>query len=253
MKAADVSATTLKMKPKRPTPEPLREADAKAAVLQRFRELGRISRHTIIANEFSLGVESVRADLALFGEDSIVGIEIKTDLDSLKRLPRQMDAYRRNFDEVVLIAGERQLQRLDLEFLSDVEVWRFASNGSLDLVHSPKPQGRPLSRWPLLTSEERASALRGCDRASGIDDRVISGLLKRRFKSTSDDFWQAVGRGKVRPAHLPALSRFEHIRAAVAANEAERCSVWHAWEMQMDALVCGDGKSRSVSPFLVGV
>lgn len=241
------------MNPKRPTPEPLREADAKAAVLQRFRELGRITRQTVIANEFSLGVEGVRADLALFTEASIAGVEIKTDLDSLKRLPRQMDAYRRNFDEVVLIAGERQLQRLDLGLLRDIEVWRLARNGSLDLVHSPKPQARPRSRCSLLTFEERASALRGCDRADDIDNEVVSELLKRRFKSTSDDFWQAVGRGRIRPAHLRSLSRFEHVRAAVAAHEAERCSVWQAWELQMDALVSRDRQSSSVSPLLVGV
>lgn len=39
--------------------------------------------------------------------DRIVGYEIKSDLDSLRRLPRQIDAYRDVVERAYLVVGER--------------------------------------------------------------------------------------------------------------------------------------------------
>ncbi|MEW5012260.1 sce7726 family protein [Clavibacter michiganensis subsp. michiganensis] len=62
-----------------------------------------------IVEEFFVG-ESGRIDLALIGK-TLVGYELKSDLDTLNRLPRQMQAYGEVFEYCTLVVTERHLQR----------------------------------------------------------------------------------------------------------------------------------------------
>lgn len=57
-----------------------------------------------VVDEMGLNHGSVRADMAVIN-GSMHAFEIKSDLDTLKRLPRQQEAYSAIFDKVTLIVG----------------------------------------------------------------------------------------------------------------------------------------------------
>jgi hypothetical protein len=58
--------------------------------------------------EFWVPRTNERADLAVIGS-GMFGFEIKSDRDTLRRLPRQVDAYGRLFDHCTIVAAERHL------------------------------------------------------------------------------------------------------------------------------------------------
>src|SRR5579859_5791300 len=100
--------------PKMPKPLTKRrfdEVDIKASVLNELRSQGRIDRRTPIANEFCLGRTGVRVDLMLWS-DELIGIEVKSELDSLRRLAGQLSAYTAYCDHTVLVVASRHLSQL---------------------------------------------------------------------------------------------------------------------------------------------
>jgi hypothetical protein len=61
--------------------------------------------------EFWVPRSHVRADLAVIGR-SMDGFEIKTERDSLQRLPRQAVAYGRVFDQCTVVVAEKHCDRV---------------------------------------------------------------------------------------------------------------------------------------------
>jgi hypothetical protein len=75
-----------------------------AELSQKYNDL----EHDLIVEEF--GCNSARADVAVIN-GSLHAFEIKSDSDSLERLPSQVEAYRGVFDYVTLVCGCRLLER----------------------------------------------------------------------------------------------------------------------------------------------
>ena len=65
---------------------------------------------TLIVEEFGLCQGDVRVDVAVVN-GSINGYEIKSDRDTLKRLPRQQEIYSKVFDSVTLISTKKHLKK----------------------------------------------------------------------------------------------------------------------------------------------
>jgi len=63
----------------------------------------------LIVEELGVCRGTVRVDLAVISE-TLKGFEIKSDKDTLKRLPSQAAAYNRVFDTVTIVVGPRHLK-----------------------------------------------------------------------------------------------------------------------------------------------
>jgi hypothetical protein len=63
-----------------------------------------------LVDEFWMPRSNERADLAVIGR-WLDGFEIKTDRDSLRRLPRQAAAYGRVFDRCTVVVAEKHVER----------------------------------------------------------------------------------------------------------------------------------------------
>jgi hypothetical protein len=61
--------------------------------------------------EFWVPRSNERADVAVIGSTAIDGFEIKTERDTLKRLPRQAEAYTRLFDRCHAVLAVRHLDK----------------------------------------------------------------------------------------------------------------------------------------------
>ncbi|MBP7052551.1 MAG: sce7726 family protein [Phycisphaerae bacterium] len=64
---------------------------------------------TLVVNELGLNHGRCRADIAIIN-GQLVGYEIKSDEDSLRRLDGQVKSYNAVFDRVFMIVGERHLE-----------------------------------------------------------------------------------------------------------------------------------------------
>jgi hypothetical protein len=82
------------------------EADVRESL--RAEVLARVSSRAEALYEFWVPRSNERADVAVVGT-AMLGFEIKTDRDTLKRLPRQVEAYSRVFDRCTLVVAERHL------------------------------------------------------------------------------------------------------------------------------------------------
>jgi hypothetical protein len=66
---------------------------------------------TKIVNEFNICHGNARIDIAVIN-GSIIGYEIKSDSDTLQRLPKQIELYNKVFDKVTIISGEVYIDRI---------------------------------------------------------------------------------------------------------------------------------------------
>jgi len=64
--------------------------------------------HTIVVDELGLKNGGIRADIAVVN-GKLVGYEIKTEKDTLSRLPSQIQAYNEVFEKAFIIVSENHL------------------------------------------------------------------------------------------------------------------------------------------------
>jgi hypothetical protein len=84
-----------------------------AVVRHSLREevLAAVSHSAEAVYEFWVPRSNERADVAVIGSAAIDGFEIKTERDTLKRLPRQAEAYTRLFDRCHAVLALRHVDR----------------------------------------------------------------------------------------------------------------------------------------------
>lgn len=192
------------------------EAKVKAATLSQVRAANGRACKPIVTAEFTLGSSGVRADLAVFA-DEMIGLEIKTEKDTLRRLPLQMAAYARYFHHVVAIVAPHHLRNLTADQLCGASLWMCDSEGMLTALH----QGQvnvvaEAAAWDVLTQAERRKGDFGA-------------AMEARYGATSRQFWKAVGHRSIRADDLSLLSRFADGRAQARRFTAERDVRWSHW------------------------
>lgn len=206
----------------------LDEADLKAVVLNELRQRGQAWQRAVIANEFRLGTTSVRADLAVFGTE-FVGIEIKSERDSLKRLNVQVAAYTKYFDRVIVAVSARHLPSLDWKALHKADVWAISESGRISVVSERSELPEMSCLCDLLTFEQRSRHKLDGERADANAAAIFELEFRKRFGETSDHFWQSVGNRRIVPNDLALLSRFRDRREVLSAWTRDQEAQWADW------------------------
>jgi hypothetical protein len=88
----------------------MRDSDVRAAIKDWLGAKYGADPDTRIVEEMGIWSGSVRVDIAVIN-GSLNGYEIKSDRDTLSRLPFQQDLYSRVFDTVELIVGRRHVEK----------------------------------------------------------------------------------------------------------------------------------------------
>ena len=121
----------------------------RTAVVQRIL-LGRHSLNTAsVLNEFR-GARS-KADLVILNGTS-TAYELKSDRDSLARLPHQLEDFRRHFAKVAVVASENHLSRLEQLAPSDVGIFTLTRNFSLRTIREPLHRPELIDPGSLIDS-----------------------------------------------------------------------------------------------------
>src|SRR5260221_341269 len=84
----------------------MRDRDVRSALFTHVVERFRSDANTLIIHELGVLNGSCRIDLAVVN-GLLHGYEIKSDSDTLDRLPSQADAYASIFDRVTLVVGSK--------------------------------------------------------------------------------------------------------------------------------------------------
>lgn len=207
----------------------LNEQQVKALVLETYRQQRGNWAGDVIASEYRLGETSVRVDLAILGSN-FVGIEIKSELDSLRRLPVQVRAYAQFFDRVIVVVSERHLAKLDWHSLQAADVWSVGTDGRVSVVADQVDcqQHRCLSE--LLTFAQKRR-YRSVDPSGPCEEgrHAFEAEFRERFGRTSAIFQAEVEGREIRATDLHALSRFRERKQVADAWKASREAEWDAW------------------------
>lgn len=211
-----------------------------------------INARSTIASEYVLGNTGRRADLAVRNGSRFIGIEVKSQYDTLTRLQDQLKIYTACFDDVMIVLDERHLEE-GLEIASaEVAVFEVDREGGIKLRREPamNPQVDPITRLQLLTVQElkkltgytlsapakRSLLLEQAGKLQGdvIGDAVLDAFTQTFF-NTSGDFWRHVKRKRVTLEALGCLSRFAPERVNLRERQDQKTRFWDTW--QQDAFV----------------
>jgi hypothetical protein len=119
----------------------VREAQFRTLLIRRITARQKVGAGSRIFQEFALPQQGARIDLALVNSQ-LSGFEIKTDRDSLARLPSQELAYGKVFDRLYLVAQSRHIDKgADL-----LPSWW----GLIELTSGKWVQHRPAGRNPKV-------------------------------------------------------------------------------------------------------
>lgn len=88
----------------------MRDYDVRVAVRKRLEAEHLGDANTRIVEEMNVWSGTVRIDVAVINGE-LCGYELKSDRDTLERLPLQIEVYGRVFDRVVLVVGARHVRK----------------------------------------------------------------------------------------------------------------------------------------------
>lgn len=152
------------------------DADIRRALLQH------LAVHPLIIKEMGV-CGQVRCDVVALGEE-MVGYEIKSDADTLRRLPRQVEWYSRVLDRAHVVTTERHLEGVQ----SVVSEWwgvMVASGPADDVRLQPlreagvNPSLDTRSLVDLLWRPEALAALEARGLARGYRSKTFSAMADR--------------------------------------------------------------------------
>jgi len=208
----------------------LDESDLKALVLNEVRRQALGGDTPVVANEYRVGSTSVRADMAFLGSE-FVGVEIKSERDSLKRIRSQVDAYSLYFDRVIVVVADRHLRHLDWKALRAAEVWKVDRSGRVTVAAQQSQFAGTACLSTLLTHKQRVQngLLNSPSPSEDHVREVFEREFRKRFGSTSAKFWLNVEGRAVRAEDLATLSRFKDVRETIKTWELERKTQHQLW------------------------
>jgi hypothetical protein len=191
----------------------MRDLDIRLALLSYLQRLHGEDPSALIVEEVSICHGRSRVDMALVDE-RLHGFEIKSQVDSLSRLPGQLRDYGCVFDEVTLVIGLKHLTGV----LKGLPSWCgiiLAERVEGEVLLEPFRQGTqnlhrdPFSLAQLLWREEALEVLQrhGCDR--GVRSKPRAALWQRLAESLAlDDLAEEVREAmKARKSTWRATSR----------------------------------------------
>ena len=158
----------------------MRDSDIRTALRSRLACLHAGDRDTLIVEELGLSQGAARVDVAVINGE-FIGYEIKSDRDTLVRLPKQRLVYSECFDRITIVVGSRHVSKA----LSEVPDWW----GVTEAISGTDPLKRVVvpdaERNPRVQSSTIIKLLWKSEVAAILEK--LSGPVPRRL--TRDELW----------------------------------------------------------------
>lgn len=98
----------------------LSERDIKALLIDWLFDKNMIE-DAVIINEMVVANWSRRADIAV-ANGRLYGFEIKSQLDTLKRLPGQIESFQEHFDKVIVVAASKFIKSIEKQYPAEIGI-----------------------------------------------------------------------------------------------------------------------------------
>jgi hypothetical protein len=150
----------------------MRDRDIRAALWALLDKEHADDPDTLVLDELGICQGETRADVAVVN-GSLAAFEIKSDRDTLTRLPGQVEAYQRVFDIVTVIVGGRYVERINEaipETWGVIQAVPESDSVELKPLREPTKNERvdPLSVTQLLWRDEALALLEERGLAKGL-------------------------------------------------------------------------------------
>jgi hypothetical protein len=141
---------------------------------------------TLIIHELGVCSGDARIDLAVVN-GKLHGYEIKSDADTLKRLPAQAEVYSAVFDLVTIVVGEHHLDAVRAIVPEWWGIVKAASGNPVTLSElrapKPNPSPNPMAIARLLWRAEALSLLRDASLDCGVKSKPREAIYGRLVES----------------------------------------------------------------------
>jgi len=105
------------------------EREIKAAVIDRLFKKGEVCSDAVVISEMVVDSWSRRADVVL-ANGKLSAFEVKSDFDTLSRLPGQLESYCAHFERVVVVITPRFVKKVEEIAPEGVGIWVMEADGS---------------------------------------------------------------------------------------------------------------------------
>lgn len=172
----------------------LREDDLKNAVLHNqhlFAHLGDLGK-SVILYEKKISKRVISDCLLLSSNQGIIGVEIKTDADTTKRLRHQLYGYARTCDYVYVLCHDNKvapvkdvIKELGYGFVGIITYEQFENEPLLGVIHEPRhsPYTNHVNYCDLLWKSEIRQVL----------DTATHTAHRERYRNLKDQFYTLFG------------------------------------------------------------
>ena len=151
---------------------------------------------TMIIEELGLSHGWARVDLAVIN-GLLHGFELKSDRDTLSRLPGQVDTYSAVLDRVTIVVGRQHLISV-LDLVPEwwgIDVAKFQPDGTVKLSEIREPEDNPkpdlLATAKLLWREEALILLEQAGAANGYRSKARIQLYERLVQVAEPGWFKA--------------------------------------------------------------
>ena len=161
----------------------MRDIDVRAALRIRLQAEHANEPDTRLVEEMGVWSSTVRIDAAVIN-GQLAGFELKSDSDTLARLPYQRDIYNKVFDRVTLVVGAKHWERA-LPIIPDWwGVWVAKMKGETAVLVRKRPAKRNPDQDPfvlaqMLWKSEAVEVLKAHGLARGWSSRSAIDISKR--------------------------------------------------------------------------
>lgn len=147
------------------------------------------ARDSLIVEEFGLCRGTVRIDLVVVN-GSFNGYEIKSEKDTLMRLPNQQEIYSKIFDTVTIVAGSNHLGEVGVQIPDWWGIWLARDEKEeieFEIVRTPKknPNIDAISLAQCLWRDEVMKILKDIDLHRGLLSKPRMVLWQKLAESVS--------------------------------------------------------------------
>jgi hypothetical protein len=161
----------------------MRDIDIRRALRAKLEQLHRGEPDTLLGQELGLCQGFARVDLAVVN-GSVHGYEIKSEQDTLARLPGQAEIYNRTLDFVTIVAARAHANKISNIVPSWWGIWNAVQDDRgvrLETSREPSknPNIDPFALAQLLWRDEALQALADRDLATGMRSKPRDELWRR--------------------------------------------------------------------------
>lgn len=180
----------------------MRDYDIRTALKQKLESINAREPDTLIIDEVGLCKGAVRVDIAVVN-GTFNGYEIKSERDTLERLPLQEEVYSKTFDTVTIVTSGRHVNKITDRipcWWGITEALMRRGEVCFQIIRKPEPNPNiaPLSLVQLLWRDEALTVLKERGLAEGMLSKPRRDLWQKIIDNLSVEELRKVVRERLK-------------------------------------------------------